>query len=204
MKLKTNNGPTFEEIAIIEKATGGLIKTHEWWVVKGVTENFTTHQKPSHEEDIVYHGVLENSFVSKGGKYIGNFEEAQWYQKHRLKVYEPYAHGVAEAYTENGKLEGYCGYTHRGAQIFRIGDRLFDADYEPKEEDFSSEEWSGWLKEYNDGITNAEADGDTWWAEDIKKDGIGRYMPFKLRGPKVIETLEEAAQAAINLSEHLS
>jgi hypothetical protein len=204
MEIKTNDSPTFEEIAIIEKATGGLIKTHEWWVVKGVDGNFTTRQKPSHEEDIVHHGVLENSFVSKEGEYIGDFKQAKWYQKHKLKVYEPYAHGVAEAYTENGDLEGYCGYTHRGAQIFRIGDRLFDELYEPKEKDYPAEQWAGWVKEYNDGIAKAEAEGDTWWADDIRNDGISRYIPFKLRGSKVIETLEEAAQAAINLSKHLS
>ena len=202
--MTSKEGPTFEEIAIIEKATGGLIKTHEWWVVKGTDENFTTHQKPSHEEDIIYHGVLENSFVSKGGTYMGSFKEAQWYQKYRLKVYEPYAHGVAEAYNEDGELEGYCGYTHRGAQIFKIGDRLFDDDYDPQEKDYTPEEWSGWVKEYNDGIAKSEAEGDTWWAEDIKNDGIGRFMPFKMRGPKVIENLEEAAQAAQNLSKHLS
>jgi hypothetical protein len=38
--INDKSGPTFEEIAIAEKATGGLIKTHEWWVVKGVDENF--------------------------------------------------------------------------------------------------------------------------------------------------------------------
>jgi len=204
MEIKINDSPTFEEIAIIEKATGGLIKTHEWWVVKGVDENFTTRQKPSHEEDIIHHGILENSFTSKYGEYIGDFKQAKWYQKYRLKVYEPYAHGVAEAYTENGNLEGYCGYTHRGAQIFRIGDRLFDETYEPKEEDYTQEQWAGWVKEYNDGIAKAEAEGDTWWADDIRNDGISRYITFKLRGSKVIETLEEAAQAAINLSKHLS
>jgi len=204
MDIKTNNDPTFEKIAIIEKATGGLIKTHEWWVVKGVDENFKSNQKPKHEEDIVYHGVLNNSFVSKGGEYIGDFEKAKWYQKHRLKVYEPYAHGVAEVYTEDGELEGYCGYTHRGAQIFRVGDRLFDALYEPKEEDYTPEQWAEWVKEYNDGIAEAEANGDTWWADDIRNDGISRYITFKLRGPKIIKTLEEAAQAAINLSKHLS
>lgn len=202
--IKTNNNLTFEEIAILEKATGGLIKTHEWWVVKGVDENFKSNQKPSHEEDIIYYGILENSFVSKGGEYIGDFERAQWYQKHRLKVYEPYAHGVAEVYSEDGELEGYCGYTHRGAQTFRIGDRLFDETYIPKEKDYTSEQWSGWVKEYNDGITEAEANGNTWWAEDIKRDGISRYITFKLRGSKIIQSFEEAAQAAINLSKHLS
>jgi hypothetical protein len=204
MELKSKNSPTFEEIAVIEKSTGGKIEIHEWWVVKGVDENFTTKQKPSHEADIVFHGSLENSFMSRGGEYIGDFDRAKWYQKHRLKVYEPYPHGVAESYNEDGNLEGYCGYTHRGANIFRIGDRLFDEAYEPKEEDYPQEQWQGWVKEYEDEIAESESKGDTWWANDIRNDGIGRFIPFKLKGPKVIENFEEAAQAARNLSDHLS
>lgn len=196
--------PSFEEIAIIEKATGGKIGTHEWWVVKGVEENFTTNRKPSHEQDIIYHGVLENSFLSQGGEYIGNFEQAKWYQKHRLKVYEPYPHGVAESYNEAGELEGYCGYTHRGANIFRIGDRLFDEMYEPKEEDYTTEQWNSYVCECNEALDKAEKEGDEWWANDIKIDGIARFIPFKMRGSKIIENLDEAALAAKNLSNHLS
>jgi hypothetical protein len=203
-EISGKEGPAFEEIAVIEKTTGGLIATHEWWEVKGVDGAFRSYQKPSHEEDILYHGVLKNSFVSKGGEYIGDFERAQWYQKHRLKVYEPYAHGVAEVYTEDGELEGYCGYTHRGAAIFRIGDRLFTEEYEPQEKDYSSEQWADWKKEYDEAIAESEAKGDTWWVDDIKKDGVGRFIPFKMLGPKKIESLEEAAQAAENLSKHLS
>lgn len=204
MKLATKQGPTFEEIAILEKATGGKIGTYEWWVVKGTNESFKTTRKPSHDTDIIDHSTLFNSFMSQGGEYIGNLEKAKWYQKYRLKVYEPYPHGVAEAYNQAGELEGYCGYTHRGANIFRIGDRLFDKSYEPKQEDYPLEQWQGWEKEYSEGIAKAEEEGDTWWAEDIRRDGVGRYIPFKLRGAKIIETLEEAALAAKNLSNYLS
>ena len=204
MELKTNQGPTLEEIAVIEEATGGKISTHEWWVVKGVNENFTTNVKPSHEEDIIYHGVLENSFLSQGNVYIDNFSRAKWYHKHRLKVYEPYPNGVAEAYNETGELEGYCGYTHRGACILRLGDRLFDESYEPKEEDYTQEEWTKWQTEYNDSLEEAKAEGNQFWINDITNDGISGVIPFKQRGSKIIETFEEAAQAAINLSKYLS
>jgi hypothetical protein len=204
MKLATKQGPTFEEIAILEKATGGKIGTYEWWVVRGTNESFKTTQKPSHDADIIDHSTLSNSFMSQGGEYIGGLEKAEWFKKHRLKVYKPYPHGVAEAYNEAGELEGYCGYTHRGANIFRIGDRLFDESYEPKQEDYPLEQWQGWEKEYNEGIAKAEEEGDTWWADDIRRDGVGSYIPFKLRGVKIIETLEEAALAAKNLSNYLS
>jgi len=45
---------SFEEIAIIEKKTGGLIKTYESWYVKGVDGCFTSITKPQHTQDIVH------------------------------------------------------------------------------------------------------------------------------------------------------
>ena len=201
---KIGNEPSFEEIAIIEKATGGKIGTHQWWVVKGVNENFTTKRKPSHEEDIIYHGVLENSFMSQGGEYIGNFDSAKWYHETRLKVYEPYPMGIAIALDENGNIDGYVGYTHRGGSIFKLGERLFDASYEPKEEDYTQEQWQSYICRYNEALAKAEEDGDEWWANDIKTDGIARFIPFKMRGSKIIESWDDAIQAAINLSNYLS
>lgn len=202
--LKTNNEPTFEEIAVIEKATGGKIGTYEWWVVRGVDENFTSIRKPSHEEDIIYHGVLENSFMSQGGEYIGNYDRAKWYLESRLKVYEPYAAGVAVSIDENGNIEGYVGYTHRGGSIFKIGERLFDASYEPKKEDYTTEEWESYVERYDKRLTEAEAEGDEWWVNDIKTDGIRGVVPFKKRGSKIIENWDDAIQAAKNMSEYLS
>lgn len=204
MEIKTNNSPTFEEIAIIEKATGGKIGTHEWWVVKGVNENFTANIKPSHEEDIIYHGVLENSFLSQGGEYIGDFEQAKWYYDTRLKVYEPYPCGVAIVLDEDGNIEGYAGYTHRGGNIFKIGDRLFDETYEPKEEDYTQEQWQSYICRYNEALDKAEKEGDEWWANDIKADGVARFISFKMRGSKIIENWEDTIQAAINMSKYLS
>ena len=204
MEIKTNNSPTFEEIAIIEKATGGKIGTHEWWVVKENSESFKSIQKPSHDADIIDHGILENSFISHGKEYIGDFDRAQWYYKYKMKVYEPYPHGVAERYNEDGTLMGYHGYTHRGGCTFKIGDKFFDDNYKPKEEDYESEQWVKWVKEYDDGIAEAEGKGDTWWANDIKRDGIARFIPFQMRGAKTIKTWDDAIQAAINMSKHLS
>jgi hypothetical protein len=174
-------GPTPEEIAIIENVTGGKITTHTF---EG--------------------GTLDNSFVSQTGEYIGDFKRAQWYVKNKLKVYNPYPHGVAELYNDNDELIGYYGYTHRGGQTFKIGDRLFDEKYEPKEEDYSSEQWQNWMNEYNNRIIEAESNNDTWWADDIRRDGISRFIPYKLRGSKIIENWGDAIQAAKNMSNHLS
>lgn len=202
-EIKTKE-PTFEEIAIIEKATGGKIAKYEWWVVKGVKENFTTNTKPTHEEDIVYYGVLDNSFLSQNNQYIGDFKQAEWYLERRLKVYEPYPNGVAIALDEDGEVEGYVGYTHRGANVFKIGDRLFDATYKPKEEDYTTEQWQSYICRYNEALDKAEKEGDEWWINDIKADGISRFISFKMRGNKTIENWEDAIQSAINLSKHLS
>jgi hypothetical protein len=38
----------------------------------------------------------------------------------------------------------------------------------------------------------------------MRESGIGYVIPYKKRGSKVIETWEEALQAAINMSKELS
>lgn len=205
MKKILHNPERFsdEAIAAIEKATAGKIGTYEWWVVREKDGTIKTHHKPSPDADIVHEAKLEFSFMSQGGEYIGGYDRAQWYALHGLKVYEPFPHGVAEKVDDQGNTEGYVGYTHRGACTFKIGDKLFDENYEPKEEDYTPEQWQGWVKEYNDGIAESEAKGDQWWADDIRKDGISRFIPYKLRGAKTIENWEDAIQAAINMSNYL-
>jgi hypothetical protein len=202
-EIKTNSGPTIEEIAIIEKVTGGIIGTYEWWEVRGVDGTFKSHIKPKHEADIIYHGILKNSFMSHNGTYIGDLLRAEWYQKHHFKVYEPHPLGVAEVYKDE-KLVGYCGYTHRAASVFNIGDRLFEEHYKPKQEDYTPLQWVMWVEEYDKALQQAKDTEDNWWFRDIESDGIGRFIPFKLRGSKLIETFDECIQAAINLSNYLS
>ena len=102
---------TQEEIQEIERLTGGKIGTHTFG--------------PNNEH------TLENSFLSPDGTYIGSMDEARWYVKNQMMVDEDYPHGVAgvitpETYgTENPVIEGMYGYTHRGGNMFKIGDRLF-------------------------------------------------------------------------------
>jgi hypothetical protein len=38
----------------------------------------------------------------------------------------------------------------------------------------------------------------------LEQSGIASVIPFKMRGAKVIETWDEAKQAAINMSKYLS
>jgi hypothetical protein len=63
-----------KKVELIEKYTGGVIGTHKW-----DNDEF----------------VLEDSFLTKDGKYIGNIETAWWYFQNGMTVCEEYPNGVA-------------------------------------------------------------------------------------------------------------
>jgi hypothetical protein len=177
---------TQEEIQEIERLTGGKIGTHNF----GPNNEFT----------------LENSFLSLDGSYIGDIDEARWYVNNQMMVDEQHPHGVAavitpETYgTDNPIIEGMYGYTHRGGQMFKIGDRLFDIKYKPKKEDYDEEQWNEWEKQFQESYENADELDKKW----MEKDDISYVIPFKLRGSKLIETMEDAFVAAKNMSSYLS
>lgn len=165
-----------EKIALIEKHTGGKIGTH---VFSG--------------------GTLENSFLSNSGEYIGDIKDAWWYYQKELTVCDKYPHGVALVWDGWNHI-GYYGYTHRGGQTFKISDRLFDENYEPKEEDYPEWQWAGFVEDFNKSYEKADELDKKW----MNESGISYVIPFKLRGQKEIESDEEAMQAAINMSKYLS
>jgi hypothetical protein len=169
-----------ESIYLINKYTGGIIKDH----------TFGDNNEHS----------LPNSFLSKDGTYIGDINRGWWYYKNNMKVCDQYPHGVAERYDDEGNIIGYHGYSHRGGQTFKLGDRLFDPYYNPKEEDYEEWEWAGWKIKYTESYKNAD-DLDRSWME---SSGIGYVIPFKKRGKKIIDNFEECLQAAINISKDLS
>jgi len=148
---------------------------------------------------------LENSFLSLKDDYIGDYDRASWYVKYNLKVCEDYPSGCAEAYDKQRKLIGYCGYTHRGANIFKKGMRLFDENYKPKATDYPDNEWNKYVKEHEKYMKEVVKEG---WAKDVKdakkKCSISDVIPFAKRGNKIIKTMDEAKKAAINLSKYLS
>lgn len=179
-----------DRVEAINSYTGGKIATHTFG--------------PDDEN------VLENSFMSKDGQYIGDIQTGWWYYKNAMTVCDDYPHGVAEVWNtapkketlQHGKfgLKGYYGYTHRGGNLFAIGDRLFDESYEPKEEDYEEWEWAGWVEEFDAKMDKADPFDRSW----LERSGISSVIPFRMRGAKVIETWEEAKQAAINMSKYLS
>ena len=186
MKETIGKEITQDEIQEIERLTGGKIGTHTFG--------------PNNEH------TLENSFLSPDGIYIGSMDEARWYVKNQMMVDEDYPHGVAavitpETYgTDNPVIEGMYGYTHRGGTMFKIGDRLFDEKYKPVKEDYEEEQWNEWEKRFNELYEGEDELGKRW----MDADGISYVIPFKLRGPKLIETMEDAFTAAKNMSNYLS
>ena len=177
---------TQEEIQEIERLTGGKIGTH----IFGPNNEYT----------------LMNSFLSLDGTYIGDIDEARWYVNNKMMVDEDYPRGVAAVITketygsDNPIIEGMYGYTHRGGSLFKIGDRLFDSKYKPTKEDYSEEEWNKYESRFNELYDSEDELGKKW----MDADGISYVIPFKLRGKKNIETMEEAFEAAKNMSNYLS
>lgn len=151
-------------------------------------------------------GILPNSFVTLRGDYVGDIRVGWWYYLNDMTICEDYPAGVAEIW-EDDEIVAYYGYSHRGGASFKIGDRLFKADYTPMAKHYEPWQWAGWELQYENDLQaateEAKETGNTWWAEDIKKDGIGRYIPFNMKGKHEIKTLAEAKQAAINISEYL-
>ena len=196
-----------EKVALINKYTWGKIGTHH--VGNNKSDEFT----------------LNDCFLTQDGEFIGDVKDAWRYYKNNMIVCREYPHGVAivlntyspdnklknsikdpyENYVteqmENDNVVGYYGYTHRGGQTFKIGDRFFQEDYEPVSEDYSKEEWREFEIKFQKSLANAEDDLERKW---MKESGISYVIPFKMRGPKVIETWEEAREAAINMSKYLS
>lgn len=189
-----------EKSELIEKFTGGKLGFYEWWTIKkedgAIVE---TNSAPQNSETIIFHGSLPNTFMTLSGKFIGDVRRAWWYYTNLLKVCEDYPHGVAEKY-DNGKLIGYYGYTHRGGQLFKIGNRLFDENYVPKEEDYLEWEWIGWEDDLNRAYENADDLTKEW----IDASGMAYVIPYAMRGSKIIEELDDAKRAAINFSKYLS
>jgi len=167
------------KIELIEKYTEGVIGVHKFG--------------PDNEY------VLENSFLTKDGVYIGDIKRAWWYYNKNMKVCNDYPHGVAEVY-EGQTLIGYYGYTHRGGSMFKIGDRLFDESYVPKEDDYEEWEWEGYKQKFMESYKKSD-DFDQEW---LFNDGVASVVPFKKRGCKIIENWSEVKEAAINMSKYLS
>jgi len=200
IKLKRDlNGPIPdpEKVELINKYTGGVIGKH--------TFNDGEH-------------VLENSFLAPDGTYLGDLSDGWRYYKNQMIVTQKKPHGVALVMEKDffhmsldrrGIVEdyfsvfvkGYYGYSHRGGNTFRLGDRLFDENYVPVESDYSKEEWAKYKKKANESEIRNRKDG---WLKEGDEFEIASIIPFNRRGKITIQTWEQAEQAAINISNYLS
>jgi hypothetical protein len=173
------------KLMLIEKYTGG--KIGEYHVDKGEPKDEFT---------------LYNSFLSKDGVYIDDIKRAWWYYMNNMTVCNKYPSGVAGVNNKDRtELIGYYGYTHRGGQSFKIGDKIFDENYIPKEKDYPDWEWAGFESARLVSENKQIQDG---WIKNFGETDIADYIPFVRRGKKTIKTLDEAMEAAHNMSMYLS
>jgi hypothetical protein len=153
--------------------------------------------------------ILNNSFLGPNGEYIGSLNEGWWYFKNGMTVCEDYPKGVAIVWNTSrfdktvvsgvDGVKGYYGYSHRGGQLFKIGDRIFEEDYVPKKEDYPEDEWNKYMKKFAESYRT----GDDFDQEWLFIDGVKSVVPFNRRGSKTIRNWGDALTAAINMSKYL-
>jgi hypothetical protein len=207
-----------EKIELINKHTGGVIKDHEWWTTKD--KNGDTHQRNTlteDDEEIVSHHMLRNSFLTHDGKYIGDIQRAWWFYKNNFIVYDekpnivaiklnPYSYNKRYWGINSDNVEGVYGFSHRGGQLFKLGDKIFEPNWDPYSEDdplefFTEKEWEGYQERRRKSERKQKDEG---WLHEGESTPITDYIPFKRRGKKTIKTWEDAIQAAKNLGSYLS
>lgn len=189
--------PDPEKVKLINRYTGGMIGEHKF----------------NNDEY-----VLENSFLAPDGTYLGDLSDGWRYYKNQMIVTQKKPNGVALVLDKeffhmptvrSGVVEdyfssfvkGYYGYSHRGGNTFRLGDRLFDPAYVPEESDYIKEEWDKYKKLANETETRNRKKG---WLGDGEEFEIASIIPFNRRGKETIKTWGQAEQAAINMSNYLS
>ena len=97
------------------------------------------------------------------------------------------------------KLHKYVGYSHRGFGLFGIGDMLFDTKNEKDEIYYKNKQFR--IEYVNALYRNID---DIYAFEDLLNDGIKSIVPFKSRGSKQIDDMQEAYIAASNFAKYLS
>lgn len=97
------------------------------------------------------------------------------------------------------KTKKYYGFTYRGVEAFGIGDMLFDINNENTFIYYNSFKYR-----FKYLYTLIRAITCKYRFKYLIEDGIKDVIPFNKRGSKIIETKEEAKQAAINFMKYIS
>ena len=112
-----------------------------------------------------------------------------------MKYKNTNTYGVIYSY----KTKKYYGFTYRGIEAFGIGDMLFDINNENTSIYYNSIKYRiKYLYSLIRAITCK------FRFKYLIEDGIKDIIPFNKRGSKIIETKEEAKQAAINFMKYIS
>ena len=112
-----------------------------------------------------------------------------------MKYKNTNTYGVIYSY----KTKKYYGFTYRGGEGFGIGDMLFDINNENTSIYYNSIKYRiKYLYRLIRAITCK------FRFKYLIEDGIKDVIPFNKRGSKIIETKEEAKQAAINFMKYIS
>lgn len=171
-------------------------RTLTGWKVDPVKVNLINNNTGGYIRNYDFGGniILKDSFLSDEGKYIGDIECGWWYYQNNLRVCEEHPRGVAEVW-ENNRLIGYHGYTHRGGQTFKIGDRVFDSSWVPTFDDIKET----WIEHYemSTGI-DVNSVNDEFLVE------IVQFVPFNERGSVIIETMDQCLDSTIKLFKFLN
>ena len=97
------------------------------------------------------------------------------------------------------KLHKYYGFSHRGGSFFGIGDMLFDENKDSETLYYRNKSFRISFIKYLIKYIN-----DPFDFEDLVNSGIKSIVPFRCRGRKIIEDMQEAYVAACNFAKYLS
>ena len=105
------------------------------------------------------------------------------------------------------KNNRYIGYSHRAFQSFGIGDMLFDKNVTPNKDFYYKNK--KYRFEYLKTLFKYHIKNDWHLFMDLCEDtiigyGIMNVVPFREQGRKIIETKEEAFEAACNFAKYVS
>lgn len=150
-------------------------------------------------------GTIYNACLNQDGILVGDIEDGWDYFKNGL-VSVP-GTNPRVAWCED--TFSWIGFSHRAAQSFTIGDKLFEPDWTPTDDELNEyqkyyvkylnefeEEYSEW--ENSDSphkVPESEMTLNAWAAQ---------FIPFTLHGRVTIETKEQALEAATNFATYVS
>lgn len=143
----------------------------------------------------VFGAFKENGLYVEVNTGIYNILDYNFLLDESMKYKNTNTYGVIYSY----KTKKYYGFTYRGIMGFGIGDMLFDINNENTSIYYNSIKYR--IKYL---YTLIRAITCKFRFRYLIEDGIKDIIPFNKRGSKIIETKEEAKQAAINFMKYIS